>query len=445
MRWCLPLFLIGTLLADPKQDFARGVLEASRGNDPRAWFEKALEKDPDAWPLVSRVAGIRTRVGEIEGASTLYREFAAKHPERIGAQVAYADFLREVSPDDDFAAKLAMEVLEKAREREPESMGVTRRLFRLYEQRGMRENSQALFEELEQQDGASVAMAAAEIARNLFAGDDEAMRVRVDGIYQRAMAREPGNPVLAREASEYFRNSGRLDEAVRMLEQHVAADPTSLKLRVRLGILLFAADRDDDAVRVLDEVLAIDPRQGLAHQSLAKHFRQTGDEERARGHAAEALKIRGGDADEFAELGRELLAAGEARQARLLLEKGMFDHPEDGEIAVLLAVATRQDPETKDRAASCFREAEALAGEEEAGADPAFLLSFADYLAEVGESAAAEKRLRAAIKAYPPEATGETASALRKLAGLWKAEDRNAAAAKALRRRADALDPAGSK
>ena len=41
----------------------------------------------------------------------------------------------------------------------------------------------------------------------------------------------------------------------------------------------------------------------------------------------------------------------------------------------------------------------------------------------------------------PADAKQETATALRRLAGLWESGNRNAAAAKALRQRADALDP----
>ena len=57
-----------------------------------------------------------------------------------------------------------------------------------------------------------------------------------------------------------------------------------------------------------------------------------------------------------------------------------------------------------------------------------------------GQSKAAEDRLRAAIKSYPPESKKETAAALRRLALLWETENRNLDAARALRQRADALD-----
>ena len=72
--------------------------------------------------------------------------------------------------------------------------------------------------------------------------------------------------------------------------------------------------------------------------------------------------------------------------------------------------------------------------------DAAFLIESAECLIEEGQSKAAEERLRTAIKSFPPEKKKETAAALRRLAGLWERENRNAEAAKALKQRADALD-----
>ena len=110
------------------------------------------------------------------------------------------------------------------------------------------------------------------------------------------------------------------------------------------------------------------------------------------------------------------------------------------ELRIQLAIASQRDPETRARSALLFREAEiALAGGKTS--DPAFLSASAEALIEAGQSRAAEERLRAAIRAYPPDAKLETAATLRRLAELWDSENRNADAARALRKRADSLDP----
>ena len=443
MRVLLPIILCLPLQADPKAEFARGVLEEARGGSGAPWFDRAFAEDPEAWPLVRRKATRLFENGDIAGASTLYREYAAGHPERLEVQVSYADFLRESSPGDDFAAKLAGEVLENALEQHGDSLPVIRRLFRSYEQRGMREESLRLFDKVAAEEGSSAALAAAEMARTLFPGDDLEARAKIDGVYLQALERSPEDAVLARAASEHFRRSGRLDEAVEVLRKHAEAAPASLDLRVRLGILLFAAKNEEAGEACLKEVLAIDPRQALAHQTLAKFYRRQEDPERARPHAVQVLKIRGGDADEFLELADELMELERPRDARLLLEKGLFDHPEDPDMAVKLAIATQQDESTRDQAAWRFREAESLSGVDGPATEPGFQLAFSEHLLETGQTEAAEARLRSAIKAYPPEAKVETAAALRRLAGIWLEDGRNESAARALLKRAEGLDPDG--
>lgn len=435
------LGLAATCRAEPRAGYARGVLEELRGNGAAAElaFVEALEEDPDAWPVLLKVAGYRWAAKDLEGASTLYREFAHAHPERLEAQFAYADFLRDSTPGDDFAAKLGCEVLETSLEKHPDNLEVILRLFRFYEQRGMRDRSLALYERVGGRDGA--ALATAEMARTLFPSDDEKQRGKLDVVLERAFEAAPEDPVVARRASEHFRKTGRLEKAIEILARHTEADPSSLELRIRQGILLLAAKREDEGEESLEEVLVIDPNQALAHQTLAKLFRRQERFDEARPHAAELLKLRGGSADDFKELADEFLVAEMAREARLLLEKGLFEHPDDGEIAAQLAVATRRDPETRDQAVRLFREAESVSGKQGPASEPEFLREFAECLLEADQVAAAEERLRMAIRAYPAEAKKETAAALRRLAGIWTEAGRNEAAAKALLDRAEALDP----
>jgi tetratricopeptide (TPR) repeat protein len=420
--------------ASPRLDFALGILAGQRGDTvaEAASIAKAREADPTAFPLMVRVAGKRQAAGDLAGASTLYREFAAAQPERLDAQVAYADFLRESSPDDDFASQMARETLEKALERLPGELGIQKRLFRIYESLEQRDRSLAMFESVATAaPGHSQTFAAVEMARTLFPKDDPAARERVDALYLNACREQPADPVLARAASEHFRTSGRLPEAIEVLAAHTAADPSSLALRIRQGILLLAAEKTEEGEKALLDVLAIDPRQALAHQSLAKLYRKQERVAEARPHAAEALKIRGGDPGEFVALADEFLAADLPREARLLLEKAVYFNTSDASLAVKLAVAARRDPESRAAASRLFREA----------GDPVFLREFAESLLEAGQTPAAEERLRLAIRAYPAEQKKESAAALRRLAGIWEAEKRNEEAAKALLQRADSLDP----
>jgi predicted Zn-dependent protease len=446
MKPAVLLFLAASLSAgaSPRLEFARGVLAEQRGDDAAAAaaFEQARQADPAAFPLMRRVADRRQADGDLAGASTLYREFAAAHPERLDAQLSYVDFLRGSSPEDDFATKMAQETLEKSLGNFPGDLEVQQRLFRVHEALGQRPRSRAVFEEVAAlEPGHSQTLAAVEMARTLFPKDDAEARERVDGLFRRACEHQPANPVLARAASEHFRTSGRLPEAIEMLAAHTAADPSSLALRIRLGILMLAAERTEEGEKALLDVLAIDSRQALAHQSLAKLYRKLDRVSEARPHAAEALKIRGGDPSEFVALADEFLAADLPREARLLLEKAVFFNPSDAALLVKLAIAARRDPESRGAASRLFREAESMSGQDGPAADPEFLREFAESLLEDGQTKAAEERLRRAIRAYPAEKKKETAAALRRLAGIWTAEQRNTEAANALLQRADSLDP----
>jgi len=433
--------------ADPLAEFAHGVLAESRGDQAGAcgYYESAAAADPDALHLAARVAARRLASGDLEGAATLLRTFAEKHPDRLDAQLHYADFLRESSPNDNLADQLAGDTLRRALAKSPGNPAIASRLFRTLENRHFRDQSLALFRQCaaEAEHSPENALAAADMARVLFDAKDPVGRAALDQIFDSSLARHADSPTLAREASEYFRNTNRPERAISALEAHARANPSSLDLRTRLGILQLAANRPDDGERTLREILAIDPQRALVHQTLAKLYRKQGKPEAARIHAAELLKIRGGDPSEYLTLADEWLTAGDARSARLLLEKGAFRYPDSATLAAKLAIATRLDPDTRKLAPRLFREAESLAtaGDAEAVRTPEFLASSAEAFIESSEAKTAEQRLRDAIKAYPPEAKKDTAAALRRLAGLWETEKRNTAATQALRQRADALDP----
>jgi Tfp pilus assembly protein PilF len=422
---------------NPRTDFALGVLAESRDDAAEATlrFENAREAAPLALPLVRRAVRARLAEGARPAAVKLYRDLAAARPDDLEIQLACADFLEQQGGGDALALKLADETLEAALQKNPGHPEIIRRLFQRAPSAG--DKSRRL-DQLAPDDPASVLLYAT-LSRSLFDSADAAAREKLDRRFLSAVESYPENPGLARAASEYFRDTERPDQAIDILKRHIEAAPSSLDLRTRLGILHFTAQRDAEGEAALKEVLAIHPRQALAHQSLAKFYRLRDPPGPARFHAGELLKIRGGSPADFIKLADEWLAADDPRQARILLEKAVFDHPQNFELANQLAIATRRDPATRDLAARLFREAEALRSADRKP-EPAFLIESAEALIAQGQSKAAEERLRAAIKSFPPEAKKETAAALRRLALLWETEGRNVNAARALRQRADALD-----
>ena len=310
--------------------------------------------------------------GNRSAAVKLYRDLAAARPDELGIQLGYADFLEEQGRGDALALKLSGDTLEAALKKHPAHPQLIRRLFQHAQRAGDKPRQIALLDQLPADDPESVLLYAS-LSRSVFDAGDTAARDKVDQRFLQAMDSHPDSRALARAASEHFRDTGRTEQAIDILKRHAAAAPSSLELRTRLGILCFAAKRDAEGESALKEVLAIHPRQAIAHQSLAKFYRLRDQPDPARFHAGELLKIRGGSPAEFIKLADEWLAANEPKQARILLEKAVFDAPDNPELARKLAIATRRDPETRDAAARLFREAEATQPAL-AATEPAFLL-----------------------------------------------------------------------
>lgn len=451
MRLLLPILLLTAPLAPAASDspltlYALGCLDQHRGDTASALdaFQATRIADPNSLAPANRIALLQLQSGDLAAASATLRDFAASHPDQLEAQLHYARFLTGSSPGDAIARRLAIETLEGAKQRFPGQPALLGHLFRSYENAGRRDDSTALFRaHLDSADGnAGLASVLATMARNLFPRGDAEGAGLLDDLHHKALDAAPRDPDIARAASEHFRNTGQLVEAAEALEQHTAAAPESLDLRVRLGILQFAAGLDEEGVATLKTVLEIHPRKLLAHQALAKFYRRNEQPAEARHHAVKVLELRGGRASEFLQLADELLAENLPRQARLLLEKGVYHHPDDAKLATRRAIAARRDPETADSCSRLFREAEALATADggEPPSDPDFLLEFAEALLSDGQSAAGEERLREAIRNFPAERKADTAAALRRLAGLWQTDGRNPEAYRPLLQRAESLE-----
>ncbi len=430
----------GLLNAGSLLDFSYGILEENRGNQKRAneLIESAYVADPLAMPLVRRMVEIKMESGDKLAALGIYEKVIAARPDEIGVRIEYGDFLEEIGRGDGLADRKREEAYLKVLEAMPGKVLPIERLIRFARDKGDDNRARELLEKLDMNSQEAVNYYIA-TTKSLYDEKDEEAKNRIVDRYQKAMENHPEWAGIARSASDYFREAGDIKEAIRMLDLHTTAVPSSLDMRIRKGILHFTAGEDEAGVKALKDVLAIHSRKVLAHESLAKFYRKNEKIDEALFHSAELLKIRGGSPEEFEQLAVELLAAGKNRDARLLLEKAVFNHPENARLMTQLAVAAVRDPESKDSALRLFREAENMMSNP-SQMEPNFLLEFSQELVAQGQNKAAEERLRNAIKTFPKTATKETAAALRALAGIWNTEGRNADAARALISRAEALE-----
>lgn len=442
MRLIVALILTaGTgLHADSLLDFTYGALEEVRGNQDaaRGYYQSAYEKNPSALPLVRLEVDRLLDANERGAAFGVYEALLDSRPDDAMLRIEFGDFLDSVGRGDALADAKRLKAYESGLEMTPGDYLPIERLIRYARDNGNDERARELLEVLKL-DSPEAVRYYVSTTKSLYDSRDKAAQGRISKCFASVMDDHPEWAEIARVASDHFRETGDLDKAISILHQHVEVRPSSLDLRIRLGILMFVADRDSEGVKILNEVLAIHPKKALAHESLAKHYRQEGMMEEARHHSAELLKIRGGSAEEFIALADEMAEAGEVRSARLLLEKAAFDFPDDTELMMKLALATARDPETKGDAARLFRESENMLANP-ADMSPEFLLQSARELIAQGQAKAAEERLRNAIRSFPPEAKKESAAAMRELAGIWISEERNLDAADALIKRAESLE-----
>lgn len=422
-----------------RREYAQAVLAGLRGDaEGKARHEEAARiAHPTALLLADRAARRAIKAGDIKTASTLYRTLAQDRQDSLPAQFLYTDFLRSQSAEDDFALRLAVEKLEELRKKQPTHPEILERLLRLYEQQMQREKSEALYQDYLKHAEADPAVAEM-FSRILRDQDDAQSQEQLDKMYRQRIEETPGDPNLARAASEHFRKTKRLPEAIALLQKHVKAAPSSLDMRVRLGILLLANKQEAEGEAALLASLAIDPSLYVAHQSLAKLYGQQQKPEQARKHRSEMLKLRGGDASEFLEVSQEYLNAKDAKAARILLEKACFDYPKDVDLLYLRAVATHLDAGESAKAPALFDEAEKLA--KAPTRNPLYLRHAAESYWTAKQTEKAESRLRDAIKAYPATQKKESAAAIRLLASWWQQQNKNPDAAKALLQRAEMLE-----
>jgi predicted Zn-dependent protease len=130
------------------------------------------------------------------------------------------------------------------------------------------------------------------------------------------LALEPGSPVFVALAEEY-RRSGRLSEALAVLQRGLARRPGYISAQVALGRVLLEMGRTDEAISMFSNALSADPGNLVSARSLAEIYL-------SRGEKVEAIKkyklYRGLSGDRRVDgvierLGRELAAGLEVPMA----------------------------------------------------------------------------------------------------------------------------------
>ncbi len=93
-----------------------------------------------------------------------------------------------------------------------------------------------------------------------------------DAAFKRALALEPGNATVVREAAFLVAALGRFDEATALARQAVEMDPLNASSYVSLGIDCYYAGRPEEAVAALNKALELNPQRPLPHHFLGRIY-----------------------------------------------------------------------------------------------------------------------------------------------------------------------------
>jgi len=123
--------------------------------------------------------------------------------------------------------------------------------------------------------------------------------------------------------------AGRVDEAIRVLNEALALDSSLADVRRRLDVLAFRSQQDvlraarqavdagrlDEAAAGYERAIAASPDSGLLYRELAAVERKAGKPDRALAHLRKAVSLDPSDARGFVQIGELLEARGEFADA----------------------------------------------------------------------------------------------------------------------------------
>ncbi len=212
-----------------------------------------------------------------------------------------------------------------------------------------------------------------------------------------ALSFSPSYPQRLRAAA-LFRQGGKLEEAVAVLDEAIKSEAESPEAYTQQGELLQQQGKLDPAASRYRRALELDPDSAAAHNSLGSVLGSKGNFEEALTHFQRALELNSGYPQARSNMGLALQRLGRLDEARLQFEEALKAKPDwpvaQNALARILAThpeASRRNPEEAVRLAD--RAAE-LTGYE----NPAILDTLAAAYAAAGQFEKAEAVAEEAIR-----------------------------------------------
>lgn len=285
--------------------------------------------DPDNPMLLDMLGRVQAANGDKPAALEAYGRLAALQPRTTGMTARLSAAYEALGEPD-----LAADTLRKAHAEHPEDTAIVLARTAVETRRGNYEQAVQLAREVQARPGNQVPglIVEAEI-RETQRKPELAIPV-----YQRALQVDKGSSPLRLKLANAYRQAGRTDEALKMVQQWRAERPRDRAIGIFLGELYMTQKKYPAAIDTFTALLKEMPDNGIVLNNLALAYQAAGDA-RALDTAQRALKAMPQSGAAMDTLGWMLVEKGDLGKGLPLLKQASAAEPGAADIRYHLAAA----------------------------------------------------------------------------------------------------------
>jgi tetratricopeptide (TPR) repeat protein len=310
------------------------------------------------------LASVEARLGETGDAVRDMRRATEVNPAYAAAYWRLGLWLLDLNQTDG-----AERAFGRATEVQPTDSAGWIGLARVYLQRGEDARAAGLLERLVKASGgdAYVLQLLGTAYRGLGRSDEAASALAVgargepqwsDEWTDEMLAYRRGYAALLKDATAYV-VAGRIDQAIRILEQLRRTKPDDIVLMAHLGQVYVASGRDEEGTQLLEQVIAREPERFEAYVDLATGYMHQNQLSKARATVERALALNGSFAPASETLGLVLWRGGDPRGAVAALQRAVRLDPRNARAFVWLGMVQTNLDRPRDALAAFQRASQA--------------------------------------------------------------------------------------
>lgn len=440
----------GAAVADSLAHYTSALQFESAGKLREALdhYLKAFEADPANPELSMHTAELAYSFQGREAAVELLDKALKFNPNDPAPYINLARFCATYASDDPFSKDRVTEVLEEALKRFPKTAHVYGAATLMYLARGARDAAVKALEQAAKQDvpDPQFWLSVGRAAQQVWPLGQAEVRTehtgRVNPYFENALRRAAGARAEAvkLDVAQFFLLTNQLERA-RDLCEKVVAEHGSLQARKLLHRLYDAFDQKDKALATLEKIVEEAPADVEQRKLLASTYETRQEFDKAIPHREAAIKIGGGQAEDYLELGELLLGTRNFEKLVHLAQRSIQLFPENAMFHVQAALAYRSLQQW-DKAIDAFAEAAELAETTQSEVlNHRFYFQYGITLERGGRHDEAGRIFEKSITLTPKEDLEDAASTMNYLGYMWLELDRHLDKAGELIQKANELQP----